>query len=58
MHKVIMHLDVLCVSMEHRVLGKLYAIDVVAVDRDRESVLRFVGLAATAEAIWLHRSQR
>ena len=35
MHKVIMHLDVLCASMEHWVIGLLYATDIVVVDQDR-----------------------
>ena len=34
-HKVIMHLDVLCASMEHGVLGQLHATNVVLVDRDQ-----------------------
>ena len=34
-HKVIMHLDVLSASMEHKVFGQLHAIDVVTIDRDR-----------------------
>ena len=32
MHKVIMHLYVLCLSMENEILGKLYPTYVVATD--------------------------
>ena len=31
---MIMHLDVLCASMEYGVLGQLHVADVVAVDQD------------------------
>ena len=38
--KVIMHLDVLSsASMEHKVLGQLHIVDVVAVHRDRSQHL-------------------
>ena len=35
MHKVIMHLDVLCASMENGVLGQLQVANIVVVDRNR-----------------------
>ena len=34
-HEVIMYLNMLCASIEHRVLGQLHTADVVAVDRNR-----------------------
>ena len=33
-HRVIMHLNVLCGSMEYRVLGQLHTANVVVVDQD------------------------